>query len=235
MDEMKKYIIEFSEDPHTIRLMKLKNGDECPATEFKTVTPYTEPDLERIKQKSYDKGYSNGHQDGYKKGMNDYLNTPDFEQVRKEAYEQGRKDVETQFCSYDACKNRQEEYLRGLADAWEAARKILFNPDDGGMSAVDVNEVFGENSWTVMKDFSASEVVAKIKEYEDSKHKIKVGDEVKCIEANWTAIVTKIKEESLTLMDYSGAIANGYKITRFVKTGRHFPEIAAVLAKIKEN
>ena len=71
---------------------------------------------------------------------------------------------------------------------------------------------------------------------EPGKGKIQVGDEVKCIRAGWTAIVTKIKEDGyLTLMGNDGAIANGYDEKDFIKTGRHFPEIAEVLRKMKEN
>ena len=70
---------------------------------------------------------------------------------------------------------------------------------------------------------------------EPGKGKIQVGDEVKYIRVGWTAIVTKIKEDGyLTLMGNDGAIANGYDEKDFIKTGRHFPEIAEVLQKMKE-
>lgn len=78
---------------------------------------------------------------------------PDLEQVRMEAYEKGRKDVETQFCSYDACKNRQEEYQRGLADAWEAARKIQYTG--------------GNLSWWI-HNVSPSEAIEEIRAYEQA-------------------------------------------------------------------
>lgn len=151
---------------------------------------------------------------------------------------------ETEDLAYQLYSSKVDEaYQRGMEDAWDAARKILFNPDDGGMSAVDVNEVFGENSWTVMKDFSASEVVAKIKEYEDSKHKIKVGDEVKSGDEKYIvlqkylnnidepmAVLFNRRDEEISyfhLYNGNGAI--------FEKTGKHFPEIVEVLAKMKEN
>ena len=74
MDEMKKYIIEFSEDPHTIRLMKIKNGDKFPTTEFKAVKPYIEPDLEQVRKEAYEKGFDAGrtlNTGKYEKGLND--------------------------------------------------------------------------------------------------------------------------------------------------------------------
>lgn len=81
MDETKKYIIEFSEDPHTIRLLKLKNGDKYPVTEFKTVTPYTEPDLEQVRKEAYQQGYKDGY------------NKHDTERIRKRGYDKGLDDI----------------------------------------------------------------------------------------------------------------------------------------------
>ena len=83
MDEMKKYIIEFSEDPYTIRLLKIKNGDECPTTEFKAVTPYTEPDIEKIRKEAYEDGYNRGKHDAKKA----------FEVYAGNAYQRGMEDA----------------------------------------------------------------------------------------------------------------------------------------------
>ena len=94
---------------------------------------------------------------------------PDLEQVRKEAYEKGRKDVETQFCSYDACKNRQEEYQRGLADAWEAARKIVLDTDKGGIPISKLQQIF-HKGWPneIIGAFSASEALEEIRAHEQA-------------------------------------------------------------------
>lgn len=98
MDEMKKYIIEFSEDPHTIRLMKIKNGDKFPMTEFKAVKPYTEPDTSGAYQRGYDDA-KHECQDCQKIMM-------DAEQERVDkAYQQGVNDAENrkatcEFCEY---------------------------------------------------------------------------------------------------------------------------------------
>lgn len=87
----------------------------------------------------------------------------------------------------------------------------------------------------VLLKYDASEAIEKIRQYEQEKEEIKVGDEVKNIESGWTAIVTKSEEGHLTLMCDSGAIAKGYDAKYFVKTGRHFPEIAEVLKKMRED
>lgn len=134
MDEMKKYIIEFSEDPHTIRLMKIKNGDKFPITEFKTVDPYTEPDTE---------------------------------QVREEAYEDGYKTAKVQ-CNIQAEKDLREvgerHYQKGLSDAWEATMKIA------DMLSEKRQKIFGESLLQkILSIYSASEVIEKIRQYEQEK------------------------------------------------------------------
>lgn len=93
MDETKKYIIEFSEDPHTIRLLKLKNGDKYPVTEFKTVTPYTEPDLDAIRKESYDKCMNEAEDLAYK------LYSPKID----EAYQRGLNDAREGKASCEFC------------------------------------------------------------------------------------------------------------------------------------
>lgn len=98
MDEMKKYIIEFSEDPHTIRLMKIKNGDKFPMTEFKAVKPYTEPDTNEAYQRGYDDA-KHECQDRQK-----IMTDAEQERVDK-AYQQGVNDAENrkatcEFCGY---------------------------------------------------------------------------------------------------------------------------------------
>jgi len=185
---------------------KTVNSKGCPMIGLLHTVPYIEPDMEQVRKEAYEEGYAEGSKEDY-----------------DEAYLNG--------------------YNQGLEDAWDAARKILFNPDDGGMSAVDVNEVFGENSWTVMKDFSASEVVAKIKEYEDSKHKIKVGDEVKSGDERYVVLqkyLNNIDEPMVVLFNRRDEEIGYFHLYNgngaiFEKTGKHFPEIAAVLAKMKES
>ena len=153
---------------------------------------------------------------------------PDLEQVNRE------KDAlydEARARGYD--EGRARGYQEGLFDAWECARKVMWTKEHGGYGD-RLEDVFGHHSelWDVF-DYSASEAIEKIRQYEQEKEEIKVGDEVKSIESDWTAIVTKSEEGHLTLMGDSGAIANGYDAKYFAKTGRHFPEIAEVLKKMR--
>jgi hypothetical protein len=103
---------------------------------------------------------------------------PDTEQVREEAYEDGYKTAKVQ-CNIQAEKDLREvgkrHYQKGLSDAWETARKI------GSNSMCSLKEIgfdFGQcvvndynPSWFVVKNYSASECIEKIRQYEESKEK----------------------------------------------------------------
>lgn len=69
------------------------------------------------------------------------------------------------------------EYQQGLDDAWEAARKICNEPEDGGLPASAVVELFGRNGSIL--GCSAQNAINKIKAYEEQQKadaEIKVGD-----------------------------------------------------------
>jgi hypothetical protein len=160
---------------------------------------------------------------------------PDLEQVREEAYEDGYKTAKVQ-CNIQAEKDLREvgerHYQKGLSDAWEAARKICTNwvlPDSV------LSEIFGMDKTIddIMKENTASEVIAKIRAYEQEKE-IQVGDEVnapfgKAIVVNINSVAEKIW---LVYADGHGGFE--YFKDAPTKTGRHFPEIAEVFAKMKE-
>ena len=81
---------------------------------------------------------------------------PDLEQVRKEAYQKG---YETGYEDgyNEPGKNQQEAYQRGLADAWEAARKIADMPYDEG------ERIFGVTGWHIIEKRTADEVIEELK------------------------------------------------------------------------
>lgn len=199
----KKYIIELDEDPHSIRLMQLKNGgDGVPITEFKTVCPYKEPDLEQI----IDDAYTKGHDVGYKEGMQ---------------------------LSIDDAKLK-EEYKRGLANAWEAAKKIMLEKEDGGFTFNELNDIFGSYSMTVIfRTNTAAEAIAKIKAGEKKKQaqEIKIGDEVVCSDGKKGYII-EIDGHVYKIANTDWKTGTWSKFG-FTLTGKNIPEIAIALQKIK--
>lgn len=176
---------------------------------------------------------------------------PDMEQVRKEAYEKGYETAkhECEDCPKQAYTDaiRMEGYQNGSSDAWEAARKIGSNSMcsleemgfDFSQCAVDDYNP----SWFVVKNYSASEAIEKIKQYEQEKEEqIQVGDEVVGTytgeeETEPFVIIRKIPEINPTyyfgIYSKSGEFCQGG--LKLKKTGRHFPEIAEVLQKMKES
>ena len=89
---------------------------------------------------------------------------PDIDAIRNEAYEKGVQDT------IDAPRTRAYKlgYENGLNDAWEAARKIVLDKEDGGLDGVAYCDTFGYGKGfkTVMKTFSASEAIEMMKAYE---------------------------------------------------------------------
>lgn len=86
--------------------------------------------------------YQRGYVDGYKRGRENGVN-------------EGRILVE------------EDEYVRGLKDAWKCARKIVMQEPDGGMSYEALEEVFGTRYFaTIFKENDACNAISKIEKYE---------------------------------------------------------------------
>lgn len=134
---------------------------------------------------------------------------------------------------------------QGRKEAWEAARKIALDTDDGGISKDELKEIFGSLSfYNLIKYLSASEVISNLREYEKKKNdEIQVGDEViinenaiSSFKPNTKAIVIMI--DGCSRYSYNVMNANGnthwLEKNEIRKTGRHFPEIVEMLKKLKE-
>lgn len=122
-------------------------------------------------------------------------------------------------------------YQRGLNDAWEAARKILL------LKVSDVGNVFDVPHWSdVFKNYTAEEALERIRAYEASQE-IHVGDEVTIKPNNKKGVVLECHVPDICNEDkYSVLCGNmtEFVVKRWItKTGRHFPEVAALLDKLK--
>ena len=146
---------------------------------------------------------------------------PDLEQVRKEAYEHGY------YIGYSKYLNRS--YEDGLKDAWEAVGKIY------NMCSDVRHKIFKENLIRkILSIYSASEAIEEIRQYEQEKEEIKVGDEVAYKhDKNLKGFVYQVDRHVVRGVT-SGAVNFQWIRDTVVKTGRHFPEIAEVLQKMRE-
>lgn len=124
--------------------------------------------LEGMIRADYQKQVDEAYQRGYDKGYADKTNN---DKVGKEL----AKDI----------------YQRGLNDAWEAAGKLILNPNEGGITVTDLFAIFGERSiQSAFKSCSASEAITKLKAYEE---KQKVDEDIGHDIGKWKDIVEGIE------------------------------------------
>ena len=161
----------------------------------------------------------------------DYINEH-FGDLQDTAYQKGVNDG-----SLDVKQRVEGAYQRGLNDACEAAKKVVLNSDEGGLSALGLNEIFNcATIQQVFRKYTLSEVIAKLKAYEEKQKaddEIKVGDEViyngttKCI-----VVRPEDDERYASLIDGNGT-HHCADHCECKKTGRHF-DIASILEAMKK-
>jgi hypothetical protein len=126
-------------------------------------------------------------------------------------------------------------YQRGLEDAWEAARKIVVDTDNGGIALGTLGEIFGTQAYScIMRDNTAQEAIAKLKAYEGKqKDSIEVVDEVIDRDGDIT-IVTNIHERLFDGLCSDGSTMGDLFLEDVRKTGRHFDHIDKLLEAMRK-
>ena len=153
-----------------------------------------------------------------------------IEQAYDRGYKAGLVDNQTFHESMcEKCKNGLIE--QGRNEAWEVVKKIAKMPTD---ESEPIFNKFGLHS--IMECYTASEAIEKLKAWEQKKEKddIHIGDEVVYYDDSEVKfIVTKVINNRISGINATGEFSNKNAIY-WRKTGRTFPEIAQVLAKMKE-
>jgi hypothetical protein len=160
------------------------------------------------------------------------------EEIYKRCYTHGLK---------DASKDHESEksYEQGLNDAWECARKIAVEMSIENMQScglISNSDKEYTYSCDVIRDYSVSEAMTKIKEYEEKK-KFHVGDVIKTqfktTGLNDIGVIIKIDDDGcLRILDLDYEIIEfvPYEDTLYIKnTGWHFSQIGEVLKILKYN
>ena len=135
----------------------------------------------------------------------------------------------------------RKTYEKGLEDAWECARKIV---SAHGLKFEQLEEIFGKRNFLyLLDDYSPSEAIDKIREYEEKSQKniedFKVGDEIIRNNDNYNRfVIISINDKDVYTINQNGG--HGYmKIDilyeNYQKTGRSFPQIAEVVKQLKED
>jgi hypothetical protein len=126
---------------------------------------------------------------------------------------------------------------QGRNEAWEAAGKLML------IGCKEVNNVLSDGTLSltrrdeIFSKCTASEAIERIREYEEKQKQkedeIKVGDEVVNASGD-IGVVIGIINNDVSLFIYGWNISQVTNKICCKKTGRHFPEIAEVLKKLKE-
>lgn len=138
----------------------------------------------------------------------------------------------------ECIKDQQNQYMKGLNDAWECAKKIAVSSNDGGFDLDELNDIFHTRSVTAtMSNYSASEAIEKIKTYEEARKQIRVGDELIYISDDGCGrryIVTHIINlHFVDVIDECGGTTY-INIEMCKKTGRHFSQVEELLKQMQE-
>lgn len=94
---------------------------------------------------------------------------PDLDAIRKEAYEKGLSDGKNQDTK-DFADMYDSGYSEGLKDAWDAAKKIFCTSVGELKRIFDLEEDENGLLW-IYHEYSASEAIERIKQYEQKEEK----------------------------------------------------------------
>lgn len=161
------------------------------------VVPYTEPDLDAIKQEEYEKGYKTA------KVQCDIQTEKDLREVGERHYQKG--------------------YRRALADVREehvCQTCVYFERDENEEPCVRCPRNFIDQYMP--------------KQERDAE--IRVGDEVEGDEDGQRGVVidSRFENSQVAVLTGNSKVYSWWSKCAIHKTGRHFPEIAEVLQKMKE-
>lgn len=178
--------------------------------------------------------------EGYEEADSNQCENAVYEYER--GYEEGLKrgeDIEQANAAETKKEVAKQNYERGLNDAWECARKIgKVNWLTLKQIGFEIKDKEKNPSWDVVMEYSASEVITKIKEYEEKQNqtddKIKFGDEVDVpqLDCKGIVIAEANKETILVLSEYMDGLIRTEK-HNVKKTGRYFSEIGEMKKKMQ--
>lgn len=136
-------------------------------------------------------------------------------------------------------KNKINEYNRGVGECLSAVRKLMFLPDDGGLTTTEVEEIFGTGTrYDILKRYTAHEIITMIQEYTK---RPKIGDEIVCESSYEYSIVGEKmivlaidEDDEITCLCRDGRIRD--TINTYSKTGKHYStNIADLITELNLN
>jgi len=208
--EVTKHVIEIPDDIPLNPQFLVVYGTEPIGNKIRTYT------IDMDETEELDSDYIKEH-------FPDLLVQASYQRGYKAGHEEGKK------VSYTI------SYQRGLDDAWEAARKVALNSNDGGLGIEELDEIFGCYALQqVFRQYSAQQTIEKIKAYEEKQKaddEIKVGDEVEVLNSGSKYLIAWISGTILCGFAHDGVTCR-LQPSDVRKTGRHF-DIAKILEEMK--
>lgn len=149
-----------------------------------------------------------------------------YEQIYEDAYDDG--------------------YQEGLNDAWECFKRIVYHSNNGGFTVAEMCEIFETSiPANIVRRFSPSEAIRKIKDYEQKKKQadaeISVGDEViykyAVEKEGQKGIVTALYycdgRRSADIISTNGEVFGGILLEYLHKTSKHYDAFEEVLKELR--
>ena len=157
----------------------------------------------------------------------------DIDYIAEEAYQKGYDEARRIYQNPHA----ESDYQKGLNMTWDVARKIarMWEEDTDTEHRV----VIDDSIRITLDSMTASEAIAKLKDYEQQKAtaEIKVGDEVRSNNAisDHSGIVLALSPEgnSAKVLENDGSMM-WVAVNVLTKTGRHFNFLTPLLKAMKE-
>lgn len=196
------YIIEINDKYKQVVLLSAEGELYC--KDVAGLMPYTEPDLDAIRNEAYEKGVQDTKQH--------WVDAP-------------------RSCAY---KLGYENGLNDLWEAMQKAIKMYCEIDNEVFLRVfyDVKCDWGESVLQALFKNTPQHLIDSIREYEQrQEEQIRVGDEV--ITASGKAVVMGVGPVHFEYA-YADGSSGYDEVKNVKKTGRNFPEIAEVLQKMRE-
>ena len=125
--------------------------------------------------------------------------------------------------------------LAGQNEAWELARKIILRQSEGGMNDEDYKKIFGNgfSEIYVIKNYTYTEVAAKVAEWERAKKEVKVGDVLEGIyDSNIKCVATNLYPSNMAYLVFDDGTTGICNLNDFKKTGRRI-DIDSFLKQIR--
>ncbi len=195
---------------------------------------FTRFEIEKVEDNDMALGTMEERTKGMKKQAEELI-----EQAYRRGFKAGQEEMQ------DKCEEKQKWIEQGRNEAWKTAVSIAKASNEMlhsmGFIVNHANNAAINSCFTIQR-YTASEAIEKIHAWEEKKaedDEIKVADEVIFNrDEPFNVIVTCIRKNdgevhSYVVMGDNGMLWDYVKPSEITKTGRHFPEIAEVLERMK--